>query len=148
VSGSSGGIAVGPAAHFEVVASFSANAAQGRSLNHHGLVVRWEPIQPRADPALSDLTASSPSTPRPRRIERSAREVHARLRSNDLRRPVVLTNAAVYFIAATVMLKVVVRGDGRAVLWAITILVTVFAAIYIWLLFRGPVERDFQSQSR
>jgi hypothetical protein len=63
-------------------------------------------------------------------------------------RPVVLTNAALYFIAATVMLKVVVRGDGRAVLWAITILLTLFAAIYTWLLFRGPFERDFQSQAR
>jgi cytochrome bd-type quinol oxidase subunit 2 len=37
---------------------------------------------------------------------------------------------------------------GLELLWAIALPLTLFAAIYIWLLFRGPFERDFQSQAR
>jgi len=63
-------------------------------------------------------------------------------------RPVVLTNAALYFIAATVLLKIVVRPDAPVVLWLVTVPIALFAVIYTWLLFRGPFERDFQSQAR
>ena len=63
-------------------------------------------------------------------------------------RPVVLTNAVLYFIATTVLLKVATRGDLPMVLWAVAIPCAGFAAIYVWLLFRGPFERDFQSQAR
>ena len=63
-------------------------------------------------------------------------------------RPVALTNAALYFIAAMVLLKRVVRSDAPAVLWLILAPIALFAVIYVWLLFRGPFERDFQSQAR
>ena len=63
-------------------------------------------------------------------------------------RPVVLTNAALYFIAAMVLLKFVIRRDAPTILWLVTVPIAVFAAVYVWLLFRGPFERDFQSQAR
>jgi hypothetical protein len=46
-------------------------------------------------------------------------------------RQVVLTNAALHFITATVLIKVVIPT-------------ALFAGIYGWLLFRGPFERDFE----
>ena len=63
-------------------------------------------------------------------------------------RPVVLANAVLYFIAATVLLKVVIRPDAPALLWPVAVLITLLAAIYVWLLFRGPFERDFESVAR
>ena len=63
-------------------------------------------------------------------------------------RPVVLTNAVLYFIATTVLLKIVVRRDAPAVLWLVTVPIALLAAIYVWLLFRGPFERDFRIQAR
>jgi hypothetical protein len=63
-------------------------------------------------------------------------------------RPVVLTNAALYFIAAMALLKLVVGRGAPVVLWLVTVPMALFAAIYVWLLFRGPFERDFQSQAR
>ena len=63
-------------------------------------------------------------------------------------RPVVLTNAALYFIAAMVLLKIVIRPNAPAPVWIVAVPVALFAGIYMWLLFRGPFERDFQSQAR
>jgi hypothetical protein len=63
-------------------------------------------------------------------------------------RPVVLTNAALYFITATVLLKIVVRGDAPRALWAVTVVAVLLAGIYGWLLLRGPTGRDFESQRR
>jgi len=63
-------------------------------------------------------------------------------------RPVVVTNAALYFISATVLLKGVVRPDAPRVLWVVCALVVLFAGVYGWLMFRGPFERDFQLQAR
>ena len=60
-------------------------------------------------------------------------------------RPVVMANAVLYFIAAMVLLKVVVRGDAPAVLWLVFAPAMLFAGIYGWLMFRGPFERDFES---
>jgi hypothetical protein len=60
-------------------------------------------------------------------------------------RPVVLTNAALYFIAATVLLKIVLKPGAPATLWVLVVPVALFTGIYGWLLFRGPFERDFQS---
>ena len=56
-------------------------------------------------------------------------------------RPVVMTNAVMYFIAATVLAKAgsAPRGDAVAL---IALLVVLFAAIYVWLLFQGPFEHD------
>jgi hypothetical protein len=59
-------------------------------------------------------------------------------------RPVVLTNATLYFVAATVLLKIVIRQNVPTVLWLVVLPLALFAGIYWWLLFRGPFERDFQ----
>ena len=63
-------------------------------------------------------------------------------------RPVVLTNAMLYFIAAMVLLKVVTRRDAPGALWVLIVPIVLFAAIYCWLLFRGPLERDFDIHRR
>jgi hypothetical protein len=58
-------------------------------------------------------------------------------------RPVVAANATLYFITATVLLKVVARGDAPTALWLLFVPVVILAGIYVWLLFRGPIGRDF-----
>jgi hypothetical protein len=63
-------------------------------------------------------------------------------------RPVVLTNAALYFIAAMVLLKVVRQPEAPAALWLVIVPVVLFAGIYGWLLFRGPLDRDFEIHRR
>jgi hypothetical protein len=61
-------------------------------------------------------------------------------------RPVVLTNAILYFVSAMVLLKAVTRADApRTVVIAVGLFVA-FAAVYAWLLFRGPFERDSSEQ--
>ena len=56
-------------------------------------------------------------------------------------RPVVLSNAALYFISATSLARAAAR-DGPAALWALLALTAAFAAGYGWLLLRGPVASD------
>jgi hypothetical protein len=63
-------------------------------------------------------------------------------------RPVVLTNAVLYFITAMVLLKIVTRGDAPAALWFVVVLTVLLGAAYGWLLFRGPLERDFEIHRR
>lgn len=63
-------------------------------------------------------------------------------------RAVVAANAALYFIATTVLLEVVVRDRAPAALWFFLVPAAVFAGIFGWLLFRGPFERDFERQRR
>jgi hypothetical protein len=63
-------------------------------------------------------------------------------------RPVVLTNAVLYFIAATVLLKTVTRRDAPAALWLLFVPIVLFAGMYAWLLLRGPLERDFERHRR
>jgi hypothetical protein len=63
-------------------------------------------------------------------------------------RQLVLTNAVLYFVGATVILKVAVRPDSPAALWILVVPIVLFTGIYGWLLFRGPLERDFQIQRR
>jgi hypothetical protein len=58
-------------------------------------------------------------------------------------RPVVLTNAALYFISAMVLIKIVTSRDAPATLWLVVVLTVLLAGAYGWLLFRGPLERDF-----
>ena len=60
-------------------------------------------------------------------------------------RPVVMANAALYFIAAMVLAKIVLRSDAPPALWLMFIPALVFAGMYGWLLFYGPFERDFQN---
>ena len=61
-------------------------------------------------------------------------------------RPVVLTNLALHFVTATVLLKIVARGDAPAALRAAAVAAALFACIYGWLLLRGPAARDFASR--
>lgn len=60
-------------------------------------------------------------------------------------RPVVVANAALYFITSSVLLKVVLRGGAHIAVWLSFGAVVILAGTYAWLLFRGPVERDFES---
>ena len=53
-------------------------------------------------------------------------------------RPVVLTNAILYFIGAMVLLRIVARPDVSTPVVIATILFVIFTALYGWLLFRGP----------
>ena len=63
-------------------------------------------------------------------------------------RAVVLTNAALYFISAMVIVKVVTRPEAPAALWIITVPIGLLALAYGWLLFRGPFEHDLQRYRR
>ena len=57
-------------------------------------------------------------------------------------RPVVLTNAIVYFVSAMVLLKIVAGPNVPLPVAIVTLLFVLFTGIYGWLLFRGPFERD------
>ena len=59
-------------------------------------------------------------------------------------RPVVLTNAVLYFITAIVLLKIITLRDTSAMLWIVLVVMVLLAGAYGWLLFRGPLERDFR----
>ena len=60
-------------------------------------------------------------------------------------RQVVLTNSALYFITATVLIKIVIRPGAPVALWLLVVPMVLFTGIYGWLLFRGPFERDFEA---
>jgi hypothetical protein len=51
-------------------------------------------------------------------------------------------------VATPAPVHIVVRRDAPEELWLVMVPIALFAAIYVWLLFRGPFERDFQSQAR
>lgn len=57
-------------------------------------------------------------------------------------RPVVMTNTTVHFITALALVRPVARGATPAVLWLLLMPATFLAAVYAWLLLRGPLERD------
>jgi hypothetical protein len=58
-------------------------------------------------------------------------------------RPVVLPNAAFYFVGAMSTLRAASRPESASAgLWTIGILLGIFAFMYGWLLYRGPLERD------
>ena len=59
-------------------------------------------------------------------------------------RPLVLTNAALYFISATVIIRSIANREMPATVGLAAIPAVFLAGIYGWLLFRGPTERDFQ----
>ncbi len=54
----------------------------------------------------------------------------------------VMANLALYFMSATSLLRVAMRGDAPAAVWIALVVSIPFAAAYGWLLFRGPLERD------
>ena len=53
-------------------------------------------------------------------------------------RPVVLTNVAVYFISAMVLLRIALRPDRSGIVVALAIVSSALAVTYGWLLFRDP----------
>jgi hypothetical protein len=55
-------------------------------------------------------------------------------------RPVVLTNAIVYFVSAMVLLKIAMRPGTSTPVVIVTVAFVLFAGLYGWLLFRGPFE--------
>ena len=60
-------------------------------------------------------------------------------------RPVVSANALLYFVAAMSLIKPLLRGDAPQVLWLPFVPIALFAAVYLWLLFRGPYQRDLET---
>ncbi|MEW5930611.1 MAG: hypothetical protein AB1941_24390 [Gemmatimonadota bacterium] len=63
-------------------------------------------------------------------------------------RPVVLANVAFYFIAALSLLRHILERGAPVAIWAVAVPVAILAAVYGWLLLRGPAERDFQAHRR
>ena len=61
-------------------------------------------------------------------------------------RPVVLTNLALHFVTAMVLAKVVAQPDTPPALWLVLAATALLAAVYGWLLLRGPAKRDFESR--
>ncbi|HEY4320049.1 MAG TPA: hypothetical protein VGM77_02635 [Gemmatimonadales bacterium] len=57
-------------------------------------------------------------------------------------RPIVLANALFYFIGATTLFRSIRGHVDLSVLWWVAVPVTLFAAIYIRLLFGGPINAD------
>ena len=63
-------------------------------------------------------------------------------------RPVVLANVALYFVSATSLGRAAARGAGPGALWALLAVAAALAAVYGWLLFRGPAAADLERQRR
>lgn len=63
-------------------------------------------------------------------------------------RAVVMANATFYFVSAMMLLKIVVTRGLSAALCVLVVPIALLAAIYCWLLFRGPVERDVEVYRR
>ena len=63
-------------------------------------------------------------------------------------RPVVMTNATLYFVGAMVLLKAGMSREEPAALWAIFVPVALLATAYGWLLFKGPLARDLAVSGR
>lgn len=57
-------------------------------------------------------------------------------------RPIVIANVALYFITAMILLRVAVERGGPGGLWLIGGATLVLAAVYGWLLLRGPADGD------
>lgn len=63
-------------------------------------------------------------------------------------RPVVMANAMLWFVAAMVLLRMLTRGGAPAAVWLLAVPAALFAAIYTWLLFRGPLASDLAQHGR
>lgn len=58
-------------------------------------------------------------------------------------RPIVLANVAIYFIGALVMLSAARRAKLPGAVWTAVALAVVLAVAYGWLLWRGPLPKDW-----
>lgn len=63
-------------------------------------------------------------------------------------RLVVSTNAILYFVAATVLLRQATTRQVPVALWVLVVPMVLFAVVYGWLLFRGPIDRDLEIHRR
>jgi hypothetical protein len=63
-------------------------------------------------------------------------------------RPVVMTNATLYFVSGIALLKAGMSRDVPPALWAIFVPVALLATAYAWLLFKGPLARDLAVSAR
>ena len=61
-------------------------------------------------------------------------------------RPIVLANLALYFIGALVMLGAARRATLPGAVWAAVALAAVLAVAYGWLLWRGPLPKDWEDR--
>ncbi len=59
-------------------------------------------------------------------------------------RSTVMANAVFYFVAATVLIKRTGNPETPAVLWLLVVPISILAVVYMWLLFRGPFQRDLE----
>lgn len=63
-------------------------------------------------------------------------------------RPVVVANAALYFITAMVLIRVAADRSDAAAFWLMATPAALFAGVYAWLLLRGPIESDLRAGAR
>lgn len=63
-------------------------------------------------------------------------------------RAVVGANAVCYFVGATSLLKAATMPNQSGLLWLLAGPISLLAAVYAWLLFRGPIGRDFAVYSQ
>ena len=63
-------------------------------------------------------------------------------------RPVASANTLLYFVSAMSMVKLVMRPTTPAAVWIVALPMAIFAVIYLWLLFRGPVASDLEAFGR
>jgi hypothetical protein len=63
-------------------------------------------------------------------------------------RPIVATNALLYFVTAMVLVKAVHPSESPVGMWILVLPAVVLAALYSWLLYRGPFEHDLQASRR
>ena len=63
-------------------------------------------------------------------------------------RAVVLANTVFYFVAAMALIKIVGRTDTPASIRVLFVPIAILALVYGWMLFRGPIEKDFQAYRR
>ena len=59
-------------------------------------------------------------------------------------RPVVSANVLLYFVAAMSLIKPLMRGGLPVAVSIAFVPIAAFAIAYLWLLFRGPYQRDLE----
>jgi hypothetical protein len=59
-------------------------------------------------------------------------------------RAVVMTNTVLYFISTMVVIKALSRSDHPVALWVVLVPSAAMAAVYAWLLLKGPFTRDLE----
>lgn len=60
-------------------------------------------------------------------------------------RPVVSTNATLFLISALSLLRGITERPSSMATWFVTVVFSVLAILYFWLMLRGPFARDFQT---